>query len=40
MKNYFQHNEENVNDLYYDAMELLNGGQSEAKKAEKLLMKP
>ena len=40
MKNYFQHNEENANDLYYDAMELLGaGGRNEIKEAEKLLMK-
>lgn len=32
-------NEENINDLYYDAMELLDGGRSSAKRAEKLLLK-
>ena len=38
MKNiYFQSSEENVNDLYYDAMELLDGNRSDIKKAEKLL---
>lgn len=31
--------EEDINDLYYDAMELLDGGKSDAKKAEKLLSK-
>ena len=40
MKNfYFQPSEENVNDLYYDAMELLNGDKDEIKRAEKLLEK-
>lgn len=40
MKNfYFQQNEENINDLYYDAMELLGGSRNDAKRAEKLLMK-
>ena len=38
MKNiYFQPTKENVNDLYYDAMELLDGNRSDIKKAEKLL---
>jgi len=36
---YFQSQEENVNDLYYDAMELLDGTQSDVKRAEKLLMR-
>lgn len=31
--------EEDINDLYYDAMELLDGSRSDAKKAEKLLLK-
>lgn len=40
MKNlYFKRNEANVNDLYYDAMELLSGNGDDAKRAEKLLMK-
>jgi len=39
MKKYSLHNEENINDLYYDAMELLGGGRGEAKEAEKLLLK-
>lgn len=36
---YFKQNGENINDLYYDAMELLNGDRNDAKKAEKLLLK-
>lgn len=36
---YFQQNEDNVNDLYYDAMELLDGSSSHAQRAEKILMK-
>lgn len=34
---YFKDNKENVNDLYYDAMELLNGNRSDAIRAEGLL---
>ncbi|MBI2676870.1 MAG: hypothetical protein HYX21_02925 [Candidatus Yanofskybacteria bacterium] len=36
---YFYSRRENVNDLYYDAMELLHGNIEEARKAEKLLAK-
>lgn len=36
---YSQLGKENVNDLYYDAMELLNGNDGDAKKAEALLNK-
>lgn len=36
---YFRQNEKNVNDLYYDAMDLLNGGRNDAKRAENLLRK-
>lgn len=40
MKNiYFKQDEENVNDLYYDAMDLLDGNTNDAKIAEKLLKK-
>ncbi len=36
---YFKQDEENASDLYYNAMELLDGGRKGAQKAEKLLLK-
>jgi len=35
---YWKANEGNINDLYYDAMELLEGSREDAKRAEKLLI--
>lgn len=37
--NYFQSDENNVNDLYYDAMELLSGSREDVKTAERILKK-
>jgi len=40
MKNfYFKKSEKDANDLYYDAMELIDGNTKDIKKAEKLLIK-
>ncbi|MEK7659058.1 MAG: hypothetical protein AAB338_00145 [Patescibacteria group bacterium] len=38
-KLYFKQDETNINDLYYDAMELLRGDSNDAKEAERLLTK-